>query len=109
MERVGTLRQGEFLAENEIEAFRHVLGNFQVEQFLAKIALLQATTPHLAHKIFLLDHLEFGVGEQEEEIVGEQRASLARLRSCHIPHAAVQGTLTAKAQQILENLRGMMM
>src|SRR5579875_865068 len=87
---VRVFRQIVAQAQNQRLAFFHVFPHSQVKMLVAKLAFVQAPVLHFLQKSILSQHLEAGVGQQEEQIINFELV-------ISIPDAARERALSAKA------------
>src|ERR1700682_975373 len=81
--------------EYQLQAFRHVPQNFEIQQLFLKIAFFDASLSHFLHKSVCCNHLEIGIRQEKEQVVGFQVV-------VNIPYATGERTLAAKTLQFID-------
>src|SRR6266702_8366213 len=83
-------------AQDERLAFLDIFANSDVEQLVLELSLVGLLRLYLLHELLLVDDLELGIAQQEEEVIG-LHVPIA------IPHTAGERALPPKTDQFSEN------
>src|SRR6266700_6941738 len=83
-------------AQDERLAFLDIFANSDVEQLVLELSLVGLLRLYLLHELLLVDDLELGIAQQEEEVIG-LHVPVA------IPHATGERALPPKTDQFSEN------
>src|SRR6266851_1758171 len=83
-------------AQDERLAFLDVLVHPDVQQLVLELSLVGLLRPYLLYELLLVDDLELGIAQQEEEIIG-LHVPVA------IPHTTGERALSTKTHQFGEN------